>query len=56
MDRQNVAFFCTLKLSHSDLKVNIVCMTGANTIDVNRHHFFLSLLSGNVNYDITIGL
>lgn len=44
MDRQNVAFFCTLKLSHSDLKVNIVCMTGANTIDVNRHHFFLSLL------------
>lgn len=35
MVRQNVAFFHTLKLTHSDLKVGIDCMPGANTTDVN---------------------
>lgn len=35
MVRQNVAFFHILKLTHSDLKVGIVCMPGANTTDVN---------------------
>lgn len=40
MVRQNVAFFHTLKLTHSDLKVGIVCMPGANTTDVNWDTIF----------------
>lgn len=56
MVRQNVAFFHTLKLTHSDLKVGIVCMPGANTTDVNWDTIFPQVfLSGNVHYDITIG-
>lgn len=56
MVRQNVAFLHTLKLTHSDLKVGIVCMPGANTTDETETPFFPQVfLSGNVHYDITIG-